>query len=340
MNRRSFLKRFGLAGAGLACGATPFTLPARADDAPLGRIAYQLGWIKNFQYSGDYIADYKGYFRRFGLDVDLLSGGPSINADPMVASGKALIGQSGPDFMAAQVNHGAQLKCVGACYQRNPSAIISLAATPLKTPQDMIGKKIGLQSDNLVIWRAFLKLNQIDPSKIQTVPVQFDLAPLVTGEVGGFFGEIMDDAVQLRAKGHDVQTLLLADFGYKMLSGTFSVATDSLTDKTKRAQLIAFLKGDILGWQDEINDPAFAGKLTADVYGKGNGLDAKSQEASCRVQNQFIVSADTQKHGIYWMTPEVVEGSIATLAACGVKATPDLFTNELLEEIYQGQSSL
>lgn len=329
-----------MTGAGVACGGFSLTTPGRADDAPLGRIAYQLGWIKNFQYSGDFLADDKGYYRRFGLEVDLLAGGPNMTADPVVASGKALIGQSEPDFMASAVNHGAALKCVGACYQRNTGAIISLAAMPLVAPQDMIGKKIGLQSGNVVVWHAFLKLNKIDPSKIQTVPVQFDLAPLVAGEVDGFYGEIVDDAVQLRAKGHDVRTLLLADFGYKMLSGTFTVAAGSLNDKTKRAQLVAFLKGDILGWQDEIKDPALAGKLTAEVYGKDNGLDAKSQEASCRVQNEFIVSADTKKHGIFWMTPELIEESIATLAASGVKATADLFTNELLEEIYGGRNSL
>jgi ABC-type nitrate/sulfonate/bicarbonate transport system substrate-binding protein len=340
MNRRTFLARLGLTGAGLACGAIPSVAPGQADDAPLGRIAYQLGWIKNFQYAGDYIADYRGYFRKFGLDVDLLAGGPNMTADPVVVSGKALIGQSEPDFMASAINHGAAIKCVGTCYQRNTAAILSLASSPLVTPQDMIGRKIGLQSGNEVVWRAFLKLNKIDPSRIQTVPVQFDFTPLVTGEVDGFYGEVVDDAVQLKAKGHDVRPLVLADFGYKMFSGTFTVATDSLTDKAKRAQLVAFLKGDILGWQDEVRDPDFAGKLTAEVYGKGNGLDAASQSESCRVQNDFIVSADTQKHGIYWMTPELIEETIATLAASGVKATPDMFTNELLEEVYAGKASL
>jgi len=337
LTRRSFLRRIGLAGAGLACGAG---FPARAEVAPLGKIAYQLGWIKNFQYAGDYIADYRGYFRRFGIDVALLAGGPNINADPVIVSGKALIGQSEPDFMASAINHGAALKCVGACYQRNTAAIMSLASTPLVTPQDLIGRKIGLQTGNQVVWHAFLKLNKIDPSRIQTVPVQFDFTPLINGEVDGFYGEVVDDAVQLKAKGHDVHTLILADFGYKMLSGAFSVAADSLTDKTRRAQLIAFLKGDILGWQDEIKDPGFAGKLTAEVYGAGNGLNAASQAESCRVQNEFIVNEVTRKHGIYWMSPEMVEESVATLAASGVKASTSMFTNELLEEIYQGKSSL
>ena len=58
------------------------------------------------------------------------------------------------------------------------------------------------------------------------------------------------------------------------------------------------------------------------------------------MQNEFIVSPDTQKHGIFWMTPELVQETITTLAAGGVKATPEMFTNELLEEIYGGKNSI
>jgi ABC-type nitrate/sulfonate/bicarbonate transport system substrate-binding protein len=315
-------------------------MPARAEDASLGRIAYQLGWIKNFQFAGEYIADHKGYYRKFGLEVDLLAGGPNMIAEPIVASGKALAGQSMPDMMVSAIRQGAALTCVAACYQRNVSAIMSLAATPLKTPQEMIGKKIGIQPNNLVIWRAFLKINGIALSSIHSVPVQFDFTPLVAGEVDGFFGEVIDDAVQLRAKGHDIHTLLLADFGYKMFTATYTVATDSLRDKTRRAQLVAFLKGDIMGWQDALQDPVLGARLTTEVYGKGNGLDLQSQEESCRVQNEFIVSPDTQKHGIFWMTPELVQQTITTLAAAGVKATPDMFTNELLEEVYGGRNRI
>jgi ABC-type nitrate/sulfonate/bicarbonate transport system substrate-binding protein len=338
MHRRTFLRRLGAAGAGLAVAGTGWT---RAQEAPrLGRVAYQLGWIKNFQFAGEYVADYRKYFQKFGLEVDLMAGGPSINVDPIVVAGKAIVGQSMPDFMANAIGKGAALKCIAAVYQRNVSAIMSMAKTPLVEPRDMIGKRIGMQMNNLVVWHAFLKLNKIDLASVITVPVQFDFTQLILGEVDGFFGEITDDAVQLRAKGYDIHTMLLADFGYKIVSGTYSAATDSLTDKTKRAQLVAFMKGDILGWQEAIRDPALAARLTVDVYGKGNGLEEKSQEASCVVTNDFIVSADTKKHGIFWMTPESIDETIATLAQGGVKATPDMFTNEILEEVYQGKAEL
>jgi ABC-type nitrate/sulfonate/bicarbonate transport system substrate-binding protein len=337
MNRRSFLRNLSAAGAGLALAP-----PTWAQTSPpnLGRIAYQMSWIKNFQFVGEYIADTRNYFRKFGLEVDLLAGGPATIVDPIVVSGKALVGESAPDFMANAIAKGAPLKSIGASYQKQNVCIASLAKTPLLTPQDMIGKKIGIQTINLVTWHVFLKLNKIDLFQVDTVPVQFDFAPLISGEVDGFFGTVNDDVVHLESQGYAIHPLLFGDFGYKMLTATYSVRTDSLTDKTKRAQIVAFMKGDILGWQDAIRDPALGAQLTIDVYGKGNGLELTTEKRSCEVTNGLMVTPTTQQHGLFWMSPEDIDATIVTLAAAGVKATPDMFTNEILEEVYQGKSSL
>src|ERR1700678_1863516 len=168
MDRRRFVRSMGAWGAGLALAESPIgTGLLRGDPAPpLGRIAYQLSWIKNFQFAGEYVAESRGYYEKLGLQVDLVPGGPTINADPIVASGRALVGQSSPDFMSNAVAKGADLKCIGANYRKTIFAMISMARSPLKSPGDMIGKKIGIAVNNQVIWRAFLKLNRIDLARI------------------------------------------------------------------------------------------------------------------------------------------------------------------------------
>ncbi len=242
--------------------------------------------------------------------------------------------------MCAAIAKGAPVKAIGANYQRTPLCMISMAKSPLKEPRAMIGKRIGIQTNNTVIWHAFLKLNKIDLASLTTVPVQFDFTPLVSGDVDGFFGYANDDLVQIRAKGNDVRDFLFTDFGYKMFNATYSVLTDSLTDKTKRAQLVAFMRGEIRGWQDSLKDPDLSAKLTVDVYGAGNGLDFKAEKASCIATNEFVTNDTTTKHGLFWMSPESISETITTLAASGIKATPDMFTNEILEEAYEGKTTL
>jgi hypothetical protein len=40
------------------------------------------------------------------------------------------------------------------------------------------------------------------------------------------------------------------------------------------------------------------------------------------------------------MTPETIGETIATLAVGKIKATPDMFSNELLQDAYQGHTRL
>jgi len=346
LDRRSFLRLgagvTGLAVAGpllAACGGSSGSSSATTGSG-LTTLSYQLSWIKNFQFGGEYVADSKGYFKANGLAVDLLAGGPNVAVDSVVQSRKALVGQSSPDFTANAVAKGAELTIIGANYQKSPFCIMSLPSKPITKPEDLIGKKIGIQSTNEVAWAAFLKLAGIDPSKLTKVPVQFDLTPLTSGEVDGFWGYSNDDVVHLQEKGVDAQVLLLADHGYKLMTGTYTVRTDTLKDKAKRAQVVSFLKADIKGWQDAVADPALTAKLTVDTYGKGNGLELSDQQKSAESTNSLMVSADTEAHGLMWMTDQLISDTLATLSAAGVKAGESLFDTSVLAEVFGGGTTV
>ncbi|GAN54456.1 ABC transporter substrate-binding protein [Tanticharoenia sakaeratensis] len=329
MNRRGFISSC-MAGS-LVGGRRAFS------DTPLRTCAYQLSWIKNFQGAGEYIASEKGFFRDEGLDVTLLAGGPTMPHEPAVMSGKALLAQTMPDNTVMANMHGATLKIIGAGYQKSPFCIASLlSGHPMHTPQDMVGRKIGVQSVNLVVWRTFLRLNHIDPASITVVPVQFDMAPLIAGDVDGFFGYLNDNVVHLEAAGHRTAVVPFAQFGYTLMGATLAVRADSLQDPVRRATLVSFMRADMRGWQAAIADPALGADLTVNDFGKGNGLDPKAEEQSCRASNALMVDADTNSKGLFWMSDAAVADAIRILRLGGLSASPDLFTNEILVEARAG----
>ena len=97
----------------------------------------------------------------------------------------------------------------------------------------MIGKKIGVQATNEPVWNAFLKANDIDPSKITKVPVQFDPPPLAPGEVDGWFSFVTNEPEpaqdQGRRHGGDI---LLDDHGYPLVSEDYMVRKDIARPRT------------------------------------------------------------------------------------------------------------
>jgi ABC-type nitrate/sulfonate/bicarbonate transport system substrate-binding protein len=349
IDRRRLLIR-GLQAGGLAalggpllaaCGSGSPAAPGTASAKSLGQLNYRLSWIKNVEYAGSYIADTKGYYKNEGFSsVNLISGGPS--ATPMeadVATGKAIVAVSSPDITGAAISKGAPLKIIGAQYQKNPFAIMSMASRPINTPQDMYGKKIGVQVANTSVWNTFLKAAKLSPSKIHMVPVQFDPLPLTQGTVDGWFSFITNEPNELRSKGFKVTTFLLADYGYPLVSETYFAQTDTISSHPDI--LKAFLLAEIRGWKDNLAKPALGAQLTADVYGKGLGLSVSEQTLESQTENELILTPDTKKNGLFTITPALVEENIATLRTGGLSMSANrLFDLSIIDEIYKEHPNL
>lgn len=310
-----------------------------ASRAVLPTVSMQLLWIKNVQFAGEFVAASKGYYRQAGVNVNLLPGGTTITPDPIVASGKALLGISSPSLTGAAVASGADLKIVGAQYQKNPDVIVSLAKKPIRNLHEIVGKRIGVQANIRSVWDAFVAVNHLQ-GKVTTVPVQDDPSLVVSGDIDGFLGFYTNEAVTLEVDGYKTVNLFLQDYGLPMLYETYCVRTSSLSDPAEREQIKSVILGDIKGWREEIADPGLGVNLVLNSYGKNLGLKAKQQTAQAKAEVALYASPGTKAHGLFWMSNEAISQSVKTLGRAGVKISPSLFTNELLVEIYEENPSL
>ena len=66
--------------------------PAKHSSQKLDKVTLQLKWVTQAQFAGYYAAKALGYYKQFGLDVNLKVGGPDITPEQVVASGQAEIG--------------------------------------------------------------------------------------------------------------------------------------------------------------------------------------------------------------------------------------------------------
>ena len=290
ISRRGFLRgtAAGFGGAALAIGGPKLGL-GRVALAQAKPAMMQLGWIANVEYMGMFIADDAGYYKDEGLDMEIVPGGPAVSVAPIVASGKALVGLDSVDTIARARAEGAKLKLIGAELQRNPTAVMSLADKPIKTPQDLVGKKFGVQQNGAEIINLFFRMNNIDPASVTIVPVQFDPAPLVAGEVDAFLSFLTNQPVQLALKGIETNNFLLSDYGYTAWADCLVVHEDSLADAETRKQLVGVVRGTVRGWQDAVVDPKRGATLAVEKYGtsfrarpEGAGADGREADPAGR----------------------------------------------------------
>jgi len=352
-DRRELLRRGMFVTAGLAAlgsagiGASAARAGRLAASAPFattpsyGALNYRLSWIENAQFAGVYVADTYGYYKAAGFSsVHLMPGGPTASPiESDVSVGHAFIAPSQPDLTAQAILHGATLKIVAALYQKNPFAVLSLSTNPIPNPKAMIGKKIGVQASNMVIWNAFLAANNLTASQMDIVPVQFDLTPLTTGQVDGWFAFYNNEPLELQVKGYKTTTFLLADYGYPLSSQTYIVTDNTL--QTKRDELKAFLKAEILGWKKAFATPSLGASLAVNKYGKTLGLNLKESTLEVAATKTLATTPDTLRNGLMTMTPKLIAENIDTLGRSGIKITAaKLFDPSVIHELYAENPSL
>ena len=347
--RRDFLTATArILGGGALLAASGGALAAcSGDDEPGGGadgptpVTFQLGWLANVENMGIYVADDAGYFTNEGLQATIVPGGPSLSVGPLVASGKAFVGLDSVDTVARARKEGAPLKVVGAALQKNPSAVMSLAKNPIRTPQDLVGKRLGVQQSGTEIYNAFLTANGVDPKSVKYVPVQFDPAPLVNGEVDAFASFLTSQPIQLQRRGIETETFLLADHGYGLWADAFVVTEETLADKRKRARLVNLMRASVKGWQDAVKDPERGAKLAVEKYGKSLQLDLQEQLQTAKAFVPLIATPETTANGLLTMSKEGIESNIKTMAAVGITTTAeDLFDTTILQDVFQGKPTV
>lgn len=359
-DRRTFLRSggrtlggavlLGLVGPGLleACGSSSSTTsPTTAAAAGgtgtattvgnYGTLDLQLPWIKNVESAGEYIADTQGLFKQVGFSgVNLIAGGPTATPqETVVQTGKAFLGVSSLDATAAAIQKGFNLVVIGTQYQKNPFAIMSLAKNPIANPQAMIGKKIGVQAPNESVWAAFLKANNLDPSKIDKVTAGFDPTPIAQGQVDGWFSFITNEPITLKEQGIPTTTFLLNDFNYPEVGNVFIATKDSVA--SQKAKLIAAMKAEIMGWKMSLTNPDTGAQLAATKYGQG--LTAAEQGLESRAQNALIGTGDALSNGLFYVTPSAQAANVKTLGLGGTTVTTSqLFDMSILDGVYADAS--
>ncbi|MGV9859433.1 ABC transporter substrate-binding protein [Gordonia sp. NPDC003425] len=347
VDRRSFLRysmmaggaagALGVSGVLAACSSGGSSSSGASSTDP----KVQLSWQKNIEFAGEYWALEKGYFKDAGVGTPQLvtGGGAGTGVETGLTSNKVWIGMTAPQLTAPVILQGAKLMSVAATYQKNPFCIVSSAGKPIRTPQEMAGKKIGVQASNENVFKALLTANGMKESDVQKITVQYDPTPLTKGEVDGWTAYITNEPITLAASGFANTNFLFADFGLPLVAETLVVRQDTIDNE--RDKVKAFLKADIQGWYDAVADPQGSANLAVTKYGKDLNMDLGEQTKEAIAQNALVISADTKANGLLTMTDALIEQNMEALAKAGYNLKADqIFDMSLINEVYQENPGL
>lgn len=217
-----------------------------------------MGYIPNVQFTPVYVALDKGYFAQEGIQIEL-DYGMEHDLLKLVGTGERqfVIGSGDQVIMAR--SEGLPVVYVLNWYRRFPVSVAALK--PLNTPQDLIGKKVGipgLYGASYIGWLAMLNAAGIDPTSVNLISIGYTQAEsLVAGQVDAAVVYAMNEPVRLREQGYQVNELMVADYINFVSNG---LITNEKTIREQPQLVRGMARALIRGLQDTLSDPdaAFA----------------------------------------------------------------------------------
>src|SRR5580692_2155800 len=225
-------------------------------------VTLRLKWFHQAQFAGFYVAKEKDYYKSAGLNVDIQAGGPDFPAVQMVAGGNEQFGVTGADQILIARSKGVPVVALAAIFRRNPFVLFSLAKSGIKTPTDYVGKNIGVKigGNEELIYRAVIAKAAVDKSKLNEVPVKFDITPLLAGTIDVWPGYLINEVLAAKEKGFDVNVVSPTDYGIDLYADTLFTTEKMLAERPDVVR--KFVAATLKGWADAIAAPDEAARST------------------------------------------------------------------------------
>jgi len=131
---------------------------AKADEKSLKKVYFIPQWVSQAQFAGYYVAHKRGIYKKHGIDLTIIPGGPDRQPSDLLKKGKA-------DFATLWLASGIQMRANGTrviniaqVMQRSALMLVAKKTSGIKTPHDINGKKVSLWAPIFQIQaRAFFK---------------------------------------------------------------------------------------------------------------------------------------------------------------------------------------
>jgi NitT/TauT family transport system substrate-binding protein len=309
-----------------------------SESAPqeLDRVRVQLSWFNSVEFVGFYTARELGFYEEAGLAVSLLEGGPEVDALGAVEDDDIHFGIATGDALVRARSNEQKVVGLSAIYRKNPLIIMVLAGSDIQKPQDLVGKTVGVISEDLetsydILFLGVLNNVDVDPTSLTFVTLEeyFGADDLLSGRMNaasGFFAT--NELVQARLRGQPVTPIFYSDYGVSTYVNVLFTNEELIAEDPELVQ--RFVRATFRGYEYAIEHPEEAVEHTLRY---GEGLDPEIQSAIMEAQIPFI---DTGERYLGWMNSRIWQQTQSLLFNQDLIAFPmdaeQFYTNDFLTE--------
>ncbi|MFP5109303.1 ABC transporter substrate-binding protein [Neobacillus sp. C211] len=239
------------------CSSKKETENAKEKKQPLKKVSIVLDWTPNTNHTGLYVAKEKGFFKKEGLDVDIIMPGET-GADQLVASGKAQFGVGYQEAITQARIQGVPLVSIAAVIQHNTSGFASPAGKQIQSPKDFQGKTYGGWGSPVEksVITSLMKKENADANKVKIVNMgDTDFFTAVKRDIDFAWIYYGWTGVEAELRNEKINMVYLTDYSDKLDYYTPVLETNEKMIEENPETVKAFVNAAAKGYEFAIKNP-------------------------------------------------------------------------------------
>jgi NitT/TauT family transport system substrate-binding protein len=296
-----------LIGLALASAAAS---PAAAQ--ALDEVSFGTNWVAEGEHGGFYQALADGTYRKYGLDVTIVPGGPNVNNRILLPVGKIDFFLSANTLQAFDaVEQKIPMIEVAALFQKDPQVLIAHPDQGIDKFSDLKKLTLFISNEGVSTFYQWLKAD-FGFTDAQVRPYTFNPQPFLADKKSAMQGYVTSEPFAIaKAANFTPQVFLLADQGFSAYSTLIETRLELVDKKPDLVQ--RFVDASIIGWHNYL-------------YGDNGAANALIKKQNPEMTDELLAYCVTalKKYGI------VDSGEALTL---GVGTMTDARMKEFFDEM-------
>jgi NitT/TauT family transport system substrate-binding protein len=265
----------------------------------LDTVRFGTNWVAEAEHGGFYQAVADGTYKKYGLNVTIVPGGPNVNNRILLPVGKLDFFMSANSLQTFDaVEHNIPTIAVAASFQKDPQVLI--ARPNVKALQDLKNLTLFVSKEGIVTYFQWLKADYgFDEKKVK--PYTFNAQPFLADKDSAMEGYVTSEPYSIEKQaGFKPSVFLLADHGFDSYSTLIETRRDLVE---KRPDLVQrFVDASAVGWYHYLYGDSRLGNALIKNHNPEMTDDQLAYSIAKMKEDGIVDSGDTVKLGIGAMT--------------------------------------
>ena len=288
--------------AALVCGT--------AQAQQLDKVSFATNWVAQAEHGGFYQAVADGTYKKHGLDVTILPGGPNVNHRLQLIAGRVEFYMSANSLQAFDaVAQNIPTLVIAAIFQKDPQVLLAHPDRGIEKFEDLKKLTLLISKEGLASYFQWM-MHDFGFREQQVKPYTFNPQPFLADKRSAMQGYVTSEPYAVETQGRfKPKIFLIAEQGWGSYSTLIETRRDLVANKPDLVQ--RFVDASAIGW-------------TNYLYGDNAAANARIKRDNPEMTDDRIAYsiAKMKEYGIV-DSGDAIKGGVGAMSDTRMKALFD-----------------